>query len=114
MSSRRPAQPGNPRRGQAAVGTGPLAHTHLETLQPQPQAEIKATGISLGGLPWARTPQDPAAPLSLCSKHLLGLSATGAKLGAGGLGSSPMTRLTPHGGHGVSPVLSAPGAKAQV
>lgn len=114
MSSRRPAQPGNPRQGQAAGSAGPLAHTHLETLRPQPQAEIKATGVSLGGLPWAGTPQDPAAPVSLCSKHLLGLSATGAKLGAGGLVSGPLTRLTPHRGHGVSPVLSAPGAKAQV
>lgn len=60
---------------QVALGHRP--HTHLETLQPQPQAEIKATGISLVGLPRAKAPQDPAAPTPSDSKHFQALPWVG-------------------------------------
>lgn len=96
---------------QAALSHQP--HTHLETLQPQPQAEIKVTGVSLVGLPRARTPQDPAAPTPLDVQHLPGPSVSEVKWGPGALDSSSMAALTPHLGHGVSLPFPPSGAEAQ-
>lgn len=46
--------------GGQARATGPTLTWRL--CSPSRQAEIKATGVSLVGLPRARTPQDPACP----------------------------------------------------
>lgn len=63
----------------AAAGGQPWATGPTLTwrLQPQPQAEIKATGISLVGLPRGKAPGAPAAPTPWDSQHFQALPWAG-------------------------------------
>lgn len=88
--------------GGQARATGPTLTWTL--CGPSRQAEIKVTGVSLVGLPQARTPRDPAAPTSLHAS-VPGPSGSRAKQGAG-TGAGPCLPPSPRS---QGPVHGVPG-----